>query len=241
MCLLKEMDFRTVNGFKSNQWTNLFLGMDEECIAALEFGRFQLYFDVVGHGSIRKDSRRWDFQAIQMSPDLLDKIEETNAMEMENALEHLYGYRWEEQVAVKPTFMVNMSNIKGSITVESDYLKWDENYIHSAVWLKFEAIKLLKEHANEHIKTWGFATESEQAEVQELNEIQGLAYTLEKGLSKERIERKIQLALEREDDLLNHLKYVECDSDGHFLTVVWQSDNELVHNRMKTLMAQWAE
>lgn len=233
MCLLKEMDFKTINGFRENQWTNLFLGMDEECIAALEIGRFKLYFDVMGNADIRKDSRRWDAQAIQMSPDLLDKIEETNAMDMDDALERLYGYRWEEEVFITPTF-----DVENGTETNVYPLEWGETYIHSSLWIKLEAIRLLKRAMVQH----PHAVEDDEVErLLELNEIRGLAYPLQKGLSKERIERKIQHAIEREEDLMNHLKYIECDSDGHFLTVIWQSDNDLVHNRMQTLMAQWAE
>lgn len=229
MCLLKDMNFRTTENFVENEWGNLHLGKDGLCTAVLTWGNLEVYLHVDGDGVLRKDNTRLDYQAIQMSPDLLDTIEESNAVSA-TALTKNHGYTWEDEPRIVASLEIQRDEDVQQVT-----LAWDERKIYSPLWCKYQLIQLLQDSKT----SFHNANVMTAEEILELEEIRGITYRLKRNHSNAFMERDIQEVLDENPDLFNLLKHVECYAGDNQLTVLWQSNDKEVHNEMNRLMTKW--
>lgn len=231
MHLIEQLQCRTENTYKPFEYTALHLGMHDECIANLEYGKFAIYWDVYLDGQITSIHNPTNMEHVDILKDkeLVKLIRETE----KNGQELGGIYNWVQKPMISPVFCNNEGNYSSSSQ------HWRPDYLRSAFWCKIQSIKMMKDaFATLPLYQKDRLTEDDLRFIEALKCIHGVSILLNdevmsndsnKEAFKEELARKVFL----KDGIFDSLKYIDCEISDGVCNVIWEATTESTSNKVE--------
>lgn len=231
MNLIEKLQCRTENTYKPFEYAALHLGMHDECIANLEYGKFAIYWDVYLDGQITSIHKptNMEHEDILKDKELVKLIRDTER----DGQELGEVYKWVQKPMISPVFCNN----EGDYSTTSH--NWRPDYLRSAFWCKIQSIKMMKDaFKNLPLYQVDRLTEDDLRFIEELKCIHGVSISLSEDvvsseLKKEAFKEELVQKVFLRDGIYDSLKYIDCEISDGVCNVIWEATTEGVSNKVE--------